>query len=58
MCEFYDPKHYNECKESMADRITEKEKKNFCDYFKLSEKAGTNKAALSAIDLANALFKK
>lgn len=58
MCEFYDPKHYNECKESQADRITEKEKKNFCDYFKLSARSQNKSAAEAALDLANSLFKK
>ncbi len=32
-CKHYDPKAYNECREPMADRIVEKEKSNFCDYF-------------------------
>ena len=34
MCQFYDPKAYNDCRESMADRVVEKEKANFCDYYK------------------------
>ncbi len=33
-CEFYDPKAYNECHESQADRVLDKDKANFCDYFK------------------------
>jgi hypothetical protein len=32
-CEFYDPKAYNECREPQADRVLEKDKSNFCDYF-------------------------
>ncbi|MBN2419440.1 MAG: hypothetical protein JXL81_08670 [Deltaproteobacteria bacterium] len=32
-CKFYDPGSYNECSEVMADRITDKERANFCDYF-------------------------
>lgn len=58
MCEFYDPKHYNECKETQAERMTDKEKKNFCDYFKVAANIGENKAVQSAMDLANSLFKK
>lgn len=58
MCDLYDPKHYNECKESQADRITDKEKKNFCDYFKLTMRSQGKSAAQSAMDAANALFKK
>lgn len=58
MCEFYDTKSYNECREPSADRILEKEKANFCDYFKLgnSEDAASNKNDIMA--QANALFKK
>ena len=57
MCSFYDPKAYNECKEPSADRILEKEKANFCDYFKLGspESAQGNKKSL--LDAANSLFK-
>ena len=33
-CEFYDTSAYNECKESQAERVVDKEKANFCDYFK------------------------
>ncbi len=42
-----------------ADRITEKEKANFCDYFKFGP--GTDdaeKARLDALAKAAALFKK
>jgi hypothetical protein len=58
MCTFYDPKVYNECRESNADRIVDKEKANFCDYFNLSD---GSQAATSKEDLLNkaaSLFKK
>ncbi|MBW1668394.1 MAG: hypothetical protein JRI79_08740 [Deltaproteobacteria bacterium] len=32
-CEFYDPSAYNECREVNAERIVDKERANFCDYF-------------------------
>lgn len=32
-CKFYDPNAYNECREVAADRITDKERANLCDYF-------------------------
>ena len=38
-CKFYDQNSYNDCRESQADRITEKERSNFCDYFVLSDGA-------------------
>ena len=35
-CTFYDSNAYNSCRESQADRVVDKEKANFCDYFKIS----------------------
>lgn len=32
-CEFYDPRCENECKEPSAERVTEKDRSNFCDFF-------------------------
>jgi hypothetical protein len=32
-CQFYDPSAYNECHELQADRVMDKERSNFCDYF-------------------------
>jgi len=58
MCEFYDKNSYNECREPMADRITEKEKANFCDFFKLGSGSNGNSTAINPVDAANALFKK
>ncbi len=64
-CTHYDPKIYNECRETQAERIVDKEKSNYCDYFSLmSDNKGSNKDgtmgspksdALSALD---DLFKK
>lgn len=59
MCQFYDPKSYNECRESAADRIVDKEKANFCDYFKIGSGGNdADKAKAEALARANALFKK
>lgn len=59
-CQFYDPKSYNECKEPNADRITDKEKSNFCDYFKLgsSSPGDAEKQRQEMLAKAQALFKK
>jgi hypothetical protein len=58
-CDFYDPKVYNECRETSADVVREKERANFCDFFSPS-KGGVGvtdeKARLKAA--ADALFKK
>lgn len=58
MCSFYDPKCYNECRESNADRITDKEKANFCDYFNLTDSVSQAASKDELLDLAASLFKK
>ena len=58
MCEFYDQSAYNECREPMADRHTEKEKSNFCDYFKLAGKGTAKEEKDELLSAAAALFKK
>ena len=58
-CEFYDPKVYNECRETAADVVREKERANFCDFFSANQGLGSvtdEKAKLKAA--AEALFKK
>ena len=32
-CEFYESGAHNDCRESSADMVTDKERANFCDYF-------------------------
>jgi hypothetical protein len=58
MCKFYDPKIYNECHESNAERILDKEKSNFCDYFSLSDGKSNLESKEKLINTADALFKK
>lgn len=58
-CEFYDVKSYNECRETSADVVREKERANYCDFFSASKAVngtGDEKARLKAA--AEALFKK
>lgn len=33
-CAHYDPRAYNECHESQAERVDDRRRSNFCDYFK------------------------
>lgn len=35
LCEFYDVRVANACREPIADRVVNKERANFCGYFKL-----------------------
>lgn len=59
MCQFYDTKAYNECRETSADRVQDKEKANFCDYFKIgSPGSNPDKERQDALAKAAALFKK
>lgn len=58
-CVHYDPKVYNECRETSAEVVLEKERANRCEYFSPSNKSG--KSGPSKADLmaaAEALFKK
>ncbi|NTU59971.1 MAG: hypothetical protein HGA98_02805, partial [Deltaproteobacteria bacterium] len=32
-CAHYSPGSYNDCREPQADRVTDKERSNFCDWF-------------------------
>ena len=61
-CNFYDQSAYNECREVAAERIIDKERANFCDFFVArgsSKGTGGNysrtKEARKALE---ALFKK
>ena len=58
-CNYYDPHAYNECKEVQAERIVDKERANFCEYFVVGN---TSKKRLNrgknAKDALEALFKK
>jgi predicted nucleic acid-binding Zn-ribbon protein len=37
-CEFYDPAVSNQCREPQAERVGDKERANFCEFFRLSRK--------------------
>jgi hypothetical protein len=45
-CRFYDLSSYNECAEPSAERILEKDRANFCDYF--SPSAAVRSAGVAA----------
>ncbi len=58
-CEHYDPKVYNECKETQADFVQEKERANFCDYFAVrGQGSQVKQQSLDHKAAAEALFKK
>ena len=59
-CEFHDPSAYNECRESSAERVGERERANRCEYFSPGEGRGgaAGAAAARARDSLEDLFKK
>lgn len=60
-CSFYDENSYNECHESMAERVVEKKRANFCEYFKAATDLAENKKGPTDNDIAkrwDQLFKK
>lgn len=53
-CQHYDESAYNSCKEPQAERVVEKERSNFCDYFSLggsqSKSAGGKEDTMKKLD--------
>lgn len=56
-CAFYDPDSYNDCRENQADRVVDKERSNFCDFFKFADsssvqagQSGKKEQALKKLD--------
>lgn len=60
-CSFYSPGAYNECREPQAERVVEKKRSNFCDYFVFIDDAARKGQAAKKDDprsRLDALFKK
>ena len=60
-CKFYDPNAYNECREVAAERIIDKERANFCDFFAVRGSkvcSGRYNRTQEAKQALEALFKK
>jgi hypothetical protein len=57
-CRFYDAKVYNECRETSAEVIREKERANLCDYFQPGSALNAEKAKADLLAAAEALFRK
>jgi hypothetical protein len=52
---------YNQCRESQAERVLDKDRSNFCDYFSFNEfrsDAKTKEGGGTTRDKLEALFKK
>ncbi len=60
-CDFYDTAYNNACRETQAERVVDKERFNFCEYFApvTSARAGAaGQAKSSARSKLEDLFKK
>jgi len=59
-CTFYDPAYNNQCRETQAERVVEKDRANFCEYFAPGNKGGAQKidAASDARAKLDAMFRK
>jgi hypothetical protein len=59
-CDLYDPAYNNSCREPMAERVVDKERFNFCEYFTPgdSTKARAPSAKSGAQSKLEDLFKK
>ncbi|MCI5066383.1 hypothetical protein MRY87_11725 [bacterium] len=55
-CDHYEPEAYNSCREPQAERVTDKERANFCDYFRLS--SGSDEAKKEGRSAAQEARKK
>lgn len=59
MCVYFDKSVPRQCREDGADDVSDKDRPNFCDWFKPSDKAfkaGSNAEAQAAKDALAALF--
>jgi hypothetical protein len=58
-CDFHDPAYHNQCRESQAERQVDKERGNFCEYFRFRAGAGAKAARRNdARSKLDALFAK
>lgn len=64
-CRHYDTRASNECRETEAELVTDKNRRNFCEYFEFTEKQVVTGTAGAPVDRAaearaklEALFRK
>ena len=63
-CRFYDTSSYNECKETSAEKVQDKDRNNYCEYFEANSNNSTIKnnshtdQKKKQLADAEALFKK
>lgn len=58
LCVNHDPRAYQQCREQNVEEVRDKERANFCDYFRPKAGAFRGGAALSAAEAARAELEK
>lgn len=57
-CQHYDRQAYNECRETSADVVREKDRANFCDFYMPGILGAASDPKKDLLAAAEALFKK
>ena len=58
-CAFYAPGQYGDCKENISETVRDKEKRNFCDFFRIAkDNGGADRSKIDAARQARGAFDK
>lgn len=57
-CSFYEHGAYNDCRETQAERVLDKIRSNFCDFFRFRQTTSNADEKQDAKDKLENLFKK
>lgn len=57
-CRFYDPGKENRCREPQAESVRERDRANYCTYFRFKDEAAKQTGRTEAEKLWEDLFKK
>ena len=49
-CRHFSPGSHWDCRETVSDQVSDKERANFCDWFKLAEGQGPGNASNQAVE--------
>jgi len=55
-CEFYSENSHRECRETIPEAVREKDRSNYCDFFRLNRISKEHRENKDAMDAFNKLF--
>jgi hypothetical protein len=55
-CEFYSETSHWECRESISEAVQDKERSNYCDFFRLAKARKKQDKSRDSLDAFNKLF--